>query len=58
MNGWLALAGVLLVIVLGAAGLFSGEVKRVLEDPEVKKDMERRRAEEKRKQDWKDKFKS
>lgn len=53
MNWWLAIAGIVLVLVLGGAGLLFGEVDRVLDDPEVKKEAERRKAEETRKQAWK-----
>jgi hypothetical protein len=50
-----AIIGIVLIIALGAAGLLAGEVDRSLSvDPE---ELERRRAEEKRKQEWRDRLK-
>jgi hypothetical protein len=54
MNVWLAIVGVVIVVVLGVFGLISGEVDRALDDPE--EDIERRKKEEARKKAWKDKL--
>jgi hypothetical protein len=53
---WLALLGIAVVLVATLAGFAVGQVDRVFDDPDTKREVERLRAEKKRQDDWKKKL--
>jgi hypothetical protein len=57
MNGWLALLGVIVALLMGGFGLVAGEFKRLEKDPEWQAEVERRKKELERQKAWKDKWK-
>lgn len=59
MNPWIAIIGIAVIVIAGVLGLVAGAVDETLDpnDPEMKAEIERRRAQEARKKAWKDKFK-
>jgi hypothetical protein len=52
VNGWLAVLGVVLVLVLSGAGLFAGEADRIMNDPEVRARREAEERDRERREAW------
>jgi hypothetical protein len=52
MNGWLAVIGVFVVLILGVGGLFMGETDRIDADPEVRAMREAEERERERQEAW------
>jgi hypothetical protein len=55
VNGWLAVVGVFVILILGGAGLFLGETDRIDADPEVRAMREAEKKERERQETWRKK---